>query len=84
MVRRVLFGMLWAVPAYFVVAVVGGYLVYLTSTNRYDRAMEAEMTGAFVLGPVAAVVGFLAGAVRGPTARRGRWPGSTSSEPRSG
>lgn len=63
MLRRLLIGVLAALPAYFVGAIGGGYLVYLTSTNRHDREIEAEMTGAFALGPAAAAVGFLAGVI---------------------
>jgi len=52
-----LIGLVVALPAYFVGAIGGGYLVYLTSANRHDRGMEAEMTGAFFVGPVAAGAG---------------------------
>jgi len=55
--RRLLIGLVVALPAYFVGAIGGGYLVYLTSANRHDRGMEAEMTGAFFVGPVAAGAG---------------------------
>ena len=79
--RRVLIGLLWAVPAYFAGAIGGGYLVYLMSTNRHDRAMEAEMTGAFFLGPAVALVGFLGGAIAPkvrPEDDRGGRPGPGS------
>jgi len=62
--RRIAIGVLWAVPAYLLGAFGGGYLIYPTSTNQHDPSVEASMTGAFVLGPLAAVVGFLVGAVR--------------------
>jgi len=61
--RRLLTGVLSAVLAYVVGGFAGGALVYLLSQNRHDRALEAQMTGAFVLGPLAAVIGFLVGAM---------------------
>ena len=64
MLRRLVLGLLWGVPAYLVGAFGGGYFIYLTSTNRHDRSLEASMTGAFVLGPLAAVIGFLVGTLR--------------------
>jgi hypothetical protein len=70
MLHRLLIGLLYALPAYAVGAVGGGYLLYLASTNLHDRSLEAEMTGAFVLGPLAAVIGFLVGTVRGRSGRR--------------
>ena len=62
--RRVAFGLLWAVPGYLLGAFGGGALLYLVSTNQHDRSVEAAMTGAFVFGPLAAVVAFVAGASR--------------------
>ncbi len=58
-------GFLWAVPGYLAGAFGGGYLLYALSSNQYDRSLEASMTGAFVFGPLAALVAFIAGAVRG-------------------
>jgi hypothetical protein len=54
----------WAISFYVVGALVGGFLVYVFSSNRHDRSVEATMTGAFVLGPAAALLGFLIGAIR--------------------
>jgi hypothetical protein len=62
--RRFLFGLLWAVPSYLIGAFGGGYLVSVLSSNTHDVSVEAAMTGAFVLGPLAAIVGFIVGAVR--------------------
>lgn len=62
--RRLLIGLLWAVPSYLVGAFGGGYLVYALSSNQHDLDVEAAMTGAFVLGPLAAIIGFAAGFVR--------------------
>jgi len=68
--RRFLIGLLWAVPGYIVGAFAGGYLVSLLSSNTHDRSVEAAMTGAFVLGPLAAIIAFAIGALRAkPKAR---------------
>ena len=61
MLRRIGIGLLWAVVAYLVGAFGGGYLVSLLSSNQHDKEMEAAMTGAFVFGPLAAIVGFAIG-----------------------
>jgi uncharacterized membrane protein len=64
MLRRLLIGTLWAVPAYLLGAFGGGYVVYLTSSNQHDPSVEASMTGAFILGPLAGGIGFLVGTLR--------------------
>ncbi len=64
MFRRSLIGLLWAVPGYLVGAFGGGFLVSVMSSNQHDRSVEAAMTGAFFFGPLAALVAFIAGAVR--------------------
>lgn len=56
--RRVLVAMLWAVPGYLAGAFAGGLLVSVLSSNTHDRSVEAAMTGAFVFGPLCAVVAF--------------------------
>jgi hypothetical protein len=65
-VRRFFIAVGCAVAAYLVCAFGGGFLIYALSSNQFDRAMEAEMTGAFVTGPLGAVVAFIAGIVFGP------------------
>jgi hypothetical protein len=67
--RRVLFGFLYAVPAYVAGAFGGGYAVSLLSSNQHDRSVEAAMTGAIVFGPLAAIIGFAIGALRGGSSR---------------
>ena len=52
--------LLIAVVAYVVAAVGGYYLISKLSSNTHDKSMEATMTGAFVLGPIAAVIAFIA------------------------
>ena len=62
--RRIGVGLLWAVAGYVAGSVAGGLLVAAFSANRFDRSMEASMTGAFVTGPLLAVVAFVAGVKR--------------------
>jgi cytochrome bd-type quinol oxidase subunit 2 len=51
--------LLIAVVAYVVAAVGGYYLISKLSSNTHDKSMEATMTGAFVLGPIAAIIAFI-------------------------
>jgi hypothetical protein len=67
MMRRLGRGLLYAVPGYIVGAFGGGWLVSVVSSNPHDRSVEAAMTGAFVLGPLAAIIAFVVGLSRGPT-----------------
>ena len=61
MLRRLLFAALAGLAGYVTAAVAGGFLVNLLSSNTHDRSVEAAMTGAFVLGPLGAIVGFAIG-----------------------
>ena len=70
--RRFLVGLLWAVPGYVVGAFGGGYAVSVLSSNTHDRSLEAAMTGAFLFGPLAAVLAFIIGAVRARPRTEGR------------
>jgi type IV secretory pathway VirB2 component (pilin) len=56
-----LFGLslLAAIVRYFIGLFGGMSLVETFSSNAHDRSMEAAMTGAFVIGPVAALVAVL-------------------------
>ena len=63
--KRVGTALLYAIVAYVVAALAGYLLVQQLSSNVHDRAVEAAMTGAFVVGPLGAVVGFVVGLVRG-------------------
>lgn len=69
--RRFLSGLAWAVPGYLVGAFGGGYLISLLSSNTHDGSVEAAMTGAFVTGPLVAIVGFVVGAMRAGSPRQG-------------
>ena len=59
-----------AVLGFAVGAAGGGLLVDALSSNVHDRSVEAAMTGAFLLGPLAAVIGFVVGFARGGGGRR--------------
>jgi hypothetical protein len=64
MARRIALAVAWAVGGYIIGAVGGGLLVGMLSSNQFDRQMEQVMTGAFVTGPLAAVIAFVTGFVR--------------------
>jgi hypothetical protein len=61
--KRVLVGFVCMVAGYFI-GLFGCLLLlpYLTS-NAHDAGVEAAMTGAFVIGPIVALVGGILGAV---------------------
>ena len=63
--RRPAFGVLGAIGGYVVGAVAGYFLIEWLSSNAHDRAVEAAMTSAFVLGPLGALVGLAVGLIRG-------------------
>ncbi len=67
--RRWLLGLLAALAAYLAGAFGGGALLLQFSPNTHDRGLEAAMTGAFVFGPAAAIIGFLVAYIR--AGRRG-------------
>ena len=53
---RFLIGLLVLVTGY-VVGAVGGYaLILATTNNTHDTSVEASMTGAFVTGPLVAIL----------------------------
>lgn len=58
----------FAMAAYVVGAVIGYFLVMISSGNQHDVGIEATMTAAFVVGPLGAVIGFVLGLLspRGP------------------
>jgi hypothetical protein len=63
--RRLVFSLIGTIGGCVLGAVVGYALVSRASSNTHDRPVEAAMTGAFVTGPLGAVVcgvtGFLLG-----------------------
>ena len=64
MLRRFGIGFLCAIVSYPIGVVVGMVLISQCSTNVHDRSVEAAMTGAFFVGSLAAVIGFVIGLVR--------------------
>jgi prepilin signal peptidase PulO-like enzyme (type II secretory pathway) len=63
--RRFVIGLLCAVAGYPIGAIVGYFLIQWFSSNLHDRSVEAAMTGAFVFGPLGAVIAFVLGFVLG-------------------
>ena len=72
--RRYVIAVVGSIVAYVVAAVAGYFLLGWLSSNPHDRSVEAAMTAAFVFGPIAAVLAFIAGLVFGG----GRNPARTS------
>lgn len=58
--KSLLLALLAAVIGYVVGLVGGMMLINSFSSNSFDRSMEAAMTGAFVTGPLLALVSFIA------------------------
>jgi hypothetical protein len=58
--RKLLIALAGLVIGYLVGAFGGGLLVDVLSANTHDRAVEAAMTGAFMTGPLGAIVGLIA------------------------
>jgi F0F1-type ATP synthase membrane subunit c/vacuolar-type H+-ATPase subunit K len=63
--RRLGFGLAFALGGYVAGGIIGYLLVQAFSGNLHDRDLEAAMTGAFVVGPLVAVIAGIVGAVRG-------------------
>jgi len=61
--KRVVIALLCAIGGYLLGAFLGYGLITWLSTNAHDRSVEAAMTGAFVFGPLGAVVASVAGFV---------------------
>jgi hypothetical protein len=53
---RILIGVLILASGYIIGAAVGYALVLASTSNTHDASVEAAMTGAFVAGPIVAVV----------------------------
>lgn len=63
--RRLALALAYGIAGYVAGGVVGSLLVQALSGNTHDRALEAVMTGAFVVGPLVALIAAVVGAVRG-------------------
>ncbi len=62
--KRFGIALLFAIVGYLVAAVASYFLFGLLSSNVHDRSVEAAMTSALVIGPLGAVVAFVAGFIR--------------------
>jgi hypothetical protein len=62
--RRMMIGLLYGCGGYLVGLVGGAFLVNRYSSNVHDRSLEAAMTGAFVFGPIIAIIAFACGFLR--------------------
>ncbi|MCG3195818.1 MAG: hypothetical protein HUU16_13005 [Candidatus Omnitrophica bacterium] len=58
MLKRIMVGCLVGLIGYLLGLGAGIWLVSTLSTNTHDRSVEAAMTGAFVVGPLFALIGF--------------------------
>ncbi len=63
--KRLGFGLLFTVVGYVLGVIAGYFLIDNLSTNTHDRSVEAAMTSAFVIGPLAAIIGGITGVIRG-------------------
>ena len=70
--RRFAFGLFGTILGYLIGAFGGGFAVSMLSSNRHDLSVEAAMTGAFVIGPLGALVGLVVGVLRGAPRKNGR------------
>ena len=62
--KRIGVAFLYAIGGYIISGVVGYFLVDSLSPNTHDKSVEAAMTGAFVFGPLGALVAFVIGYIR--------------------
>ncbi len=58
--RFVLIALAALIGGYIAGALLGAAMIELFSGNRHDRSVEAAMTGAFVTGPLGALVSLIA------------------------
>jgi hypothetical protein len=65
LLRRLGFGLLFAVAGFILAAIASYFLILGFSSNTHDRSVEAAMTSAFFFGPVGGVIGFVVGAIFG-------------------
>lgn len=68
---RAVWVLLGLVGGYVAGAVLGAVLVSGFSGNTHDKGLEMAMTGAFVTGPIGALVGAVVAWVIGARGRRG-------------
>jgi hypothetical protein len=63
--RRLFAALLGMAVGYPLFAFIGYWAIGVLSNNQFDRGVESSMTAAFVIGPIGAVVGLIAGAILG-------------------
>ena len=65
LLRRLGFGLLFAVAGFILAAIASYFLILELSSNLHDRSVEAAMPSAFFFGPVGGAIGLIAGAIFG-------------------
>ena len=65
MLKRIGFGLLFAIAGFILAAIASYFLILEFSSNVHDRSVEAAMTSAFFFGPVGSVLGFVGGVIFG-------------------
>ncbi|HEY1913401.1 MAG TPA: hypothetical protein VGG73_20915 [Vicinamibacterales bacterium] len=73
--RRFAFGLLGTILGYLIGAFGGGFAITMLSSNQHDRSVEAVMTGAFVIGPLGALIGLVTGVMSGAPRKSGNHDG---------
>lgn len=59
--KRFLATLFSAAVGFALFAFCGYWLIYLMSSNAHDSSVEAAMTSLFVIGPIGAILGAIAG-----------------------
>lgn len=65
MLKRLAFGLLFAIAGFIVAAIAGYFLILALSSNMHDRSVEASMTSVFFFGPIGALIAFAGGVIFG-------------------
>lgn len=65
MLKRIGFGLLFAIIGFLVVAIASYFLILEFSSNTHDRSVEAAMTSVFFFGPVGGLAGLVSGVIFG-------------------
>jgi hypothetical protein len=69
-----LLGLLVGYPFF---GVAGYWIMELISSNTFAHSLEASMTAVFVIGPLGAIIGFVAGMILGGKKRALKTPSAT-------
>jgi len=77
--RRIGFGLLFAIIGFLVAAIASYFLILEFSSNTHDRSLEAAMTSVFFFGPVGGLAGLVSGIIfGGPRTRKQDSPAEAS------